>query len=271
MPRPDAGRGAGCRCFCLGLRGIGTSAAAPHVAGVAALVRQAKPAAGVAELRTILRLAAVDLGVVGFDSLFGFGRADALNSTLRFVDVHSDHPFLQFIDALANAGVTAGCATGPALYCPDASVTRGQMSVFILKAKLTASFTPPPCTTPMFGDVPCGNPFAAWINELARRNITAGCGGGNYCPNSPVSRQEMAVFLIRARDEFSPPPPVMQRFLGIDAPCAGTGGAGIEGETGVEASRRTRPGKMTPAFPGNFRNPALACSTPRLTTSGPAR
>ena len=111
----------------------------------------------------------------------------------------------------ANAGVTAGCATGPALYCPDASVTRGQISVFILKAKLTASFTPPPCTTPMFGDVPCGNPFAAWINELARRNITAGCGGGNYCPNSPVSRQEMAVFLIRARDEFSPPPPSMQR------------------------------------------------------------
>ena len=38
------------------------------------------------------------------------------------------------IDALAAAGVTAGCATGPVRYCPNASVTRAQMATFLTRA-----------------------------------------------------------------------------------------------------------------------------------------
>ena len=38
----------------------------------------------------------------------------------------------------------------------------------------------------VFDDVPCSNIFAPWIEELARRGITGGCGGGNYCPTNPV-------------------------------------------------------------------------------------
>jgi hypothetical protein len=48
---------------------------------------------------------------------------------------------------------------------------------------------------PSFNDVPCASNFAAWINELALRGITSGCGGGNYCPADPVTRGQMAVFL----------------------------------------------------------------------------
>jgi hypothetical protein len=48
----------------------------------------------------------------------------------------------------------------------------------------------------MFSDVPCTSPFAPWINDLASRGITAGCGGGNFCPNSPNTRGQMAVFLV---------------------------------------------------------------------------
>ena len=43
--------------------------------------------------------------------------------------------------------------------------------------------------------MPCSSPFAAWINELVRRGITAGCGAGRYCPGSPNTRAEMAIFL----------------------------------------------------------------------------
>jgi len=40
--------------------------------------------------------------------------------------------------------------------------------------------------------------FYAFIEEMRARNITAGCGGGNYCPDNPVTRGQMAVFLVRA-------------------------------------------------------------------------
>jgi hypothetical protein len=43
--------------------------------------------------------------------------------------------------------------------------------------------------------VPSSSPFCPWVGELARRGVTSGCGGGNYCPGDPVNRAQMAVFL----------------------------------------------------------------------------
>ncbi len=51
-----------------------------------------------------------------------------------FNDVPTDDPAFQFIEALAASGVTAGCSTIPPLYCPDATLTRRQMAVFLAKA-----------------------------------------------------------------------------------------------------------------------------------------
>jgi hypothetical protein len=70
------------------------------------------------------------------------------------------------------------------------------MAVFLLRTFEGSSYTPPACTTPPFSDVPCSSGFAIWIQELVQRAITAGCGGGNYCPLQDVSRGEMAVFLV---------------------------------------------------------------------------
>ena len=58
----------------------GTSAAAPHVAAIAALVLERNPTLTPAQVRAILTGSAVDLGSAGFDFAFGFGRADALNA-----------------------------------------------------------------------------------------------------------------------------------------------------------------------------------------------
>lgn len=58
----------------------GTSAAAPHVAAIAALVLQRNPTLTPAQVRDVLRNSAVDLGPVGFDVDFGYGRADAVNA-----------------------------------------------------------------------------------------------------------------------------------------------------------------------------------------------
>lgn len=49
-----------------------------------------------------------------------------------------------------------------------------------------------------FLDVPTTNPFFRFVEALAAAGITGGCGSGNYCPNSPVTRGQMAVFLSAA-------------------------------------------------------------------------
>ena len=71
------------------------------------------------------------------------------------------------------------------------------MAVFLLKSRWGAVFLPPPATGTAFPDVPASNPFARWIEELARQGVTGGCGGGLYCPDNPVTRQQMAVFLLK--------------------------------------------------------------------------
>ncbi|MDH3598138.1 MAG: S8 family serine peptidase, partial [Candidatus Tectomicrobia bacterium] len=59
-------------------RFFGTSAAAPHVAGVAALLREAAPSATAADIADALTASAVDLGPTGPDFTFGAGRIDAV-------------------------------------------------------------------------------------------------------------------------------------------------------------------------------------------------
>jgi hypothetical protein len=113
--------------------------------------------------------------------------------TPPFGDVAVTHPFCKWIRELVARNITGGCSTGS--YCPSASVTREQMAVFLLRTREGGAYNPPPCTTPMFADVPCTSPFAAWINELVRRGITGGCGTGLYCPASPNTRAQMAIFL----------------------------------------------------------------------------
>ena len=50
-----------------------------------------------------------------------------------FADVPAGHPFCGFIEQLVRDAITAGCATNPPRYCPEAFVTRGQMAVFLEK------------------------------------------------------------------------------------------------------------------------------------------
>jgi hypothetical protein len=71
------------------------------------------------------------------------------------------------------------------------------MAVLLLKTLGGISYTPPPCVTATFGDVPCDSPFAPWIYDLVARGITGGCGGGNYCPANPATRGQMAVFVVK--------------------------------------------------------------------------
>jgi hypothetical protein len=101
-----------------------------------------------------------------------------------------------WIESLKSDGATGGCGNGN--YCPNDSVTRAQMAVFLLKSKYGSGYTPPAIgSSTGFTDVPVTHWAAAWIKQLAAEGITSGCGAGIYCPDSSVTRAQMAVFLLR--------------------------------------------------------------------------
>jgi S-layer family protein len=56
-----------------------------------------------------------------------------------------------------------------------------------------------------FNDVPTGDPAFQFVEALARSGITAGCGSGNFCPDAPLTRRQMAVFLSKALGLHWPP------------------------------------------------------------------
>ena len=123
----------------------------------------------------------------------GFTPPDVGAST-GFTDVATSYWAAAWIKQLAAEGITGGCGGGN--YCPDATVTRAQMAVFLLKAKHGPSFSPPDATG-VFTDVPVGYWADKWIEQLALEAITGGCGAGIYCPDSSVTRAQMAVFLVK--------------------------------------------------------------------------
>ena len=110
-----------------------------------------------------------------------------------FGDVPASSPYCPWIEELVRRGVIAGCGGGN--YCPLDLVTRESLAVYVLKTLEGIAYVPPACGTPVFADMPPSSPFCRWVEELARRQVVTGCGGGNYCPAVAVSREQMAVFI----------------------------------------------------------------------------
>ncbi|MEA2001308.1 MAG: S-layer homology domain-containing protein [Actinomycetota bacterium] len=116
----------------------------------------------------------------------------------RFRDVGTSHAFLSDINWMAEAEITKGCNPPTNdLFCPDGVVTRGQMAAFLVRALgLTDSLN-----NPFIDDD--DSIFQADIEKLAAAGITRGCNpptNDRFCPDSKVTREQMAAFLVRALD-----------------------------------------------------------------------
>lgn len=124
--------------------------------------------------------------------------------TVRFADVPDANQFQAFIYAAAGAGIMTGC--GGSNFCPDGIVTRADMAGYIERALNGPDFLGHPYQG-AFGDVTQQTPNANYIQALVDDGITAGCGGGNYCPNDPNTRGQMSVLIVKAIEgsDFVPP------------------------------------------------------------------
>jgi hypothetical protein len=130
------------------------------------------------------------------DATFATAPSVTVNFTVLFNDVAASAYYANGVDLFAQYGITAGCGNNN--FCPDQNVTRAQMAIFIIKAIFgnnTFAFS----TTPHFADVQPTDFGFKFIQAMFELGISAGCGNGNYCPNDPVTRGSMAVFIVAAR------------------------------------------------------------------------
>ena len=111
-----------------------------------------------------------------------------------FEDVDDSLWWSYHVDQLARRGITSGCKADPPRYCPDGSVSRGQMATFLVGA-----FGLERAPAAGFTDT-ADSVHAANIDALAAEGITSGCQTDplRYCPDQPVTRGQMATFLRRA-------------------------------------------------------------------------
>ena len=121
------------------------------------------------------------------------GQNPAQIADSRFSDVAATSFHAPFIERMFELGVTAGCGDGT-VFCPDDTVTRAQMAVF-----LTRAFDLDPGPDPGFSDVAPDAWYYNHVAALAASGITAGCGDGTaFCPRQQTTRAQMATFLARA-------------------------------------------------------------------------
>jgi hypothetical protein len=123
----------------------------------------------------------------------------------------------RYIEVMVRRGYTKGCgatADPQFAYCPTLAVTRAQMAVFLIRAKMNnvfpttlsgiplaapygdnfGVFTP---TVAYFSDVPA-DAFAPFIQKMRELRITNGTGGATFSPNASLTRKEIATFVVRA-------------------------------------------------------------------------
>lgn len=110
-------------------------------------------------------------------------------STDHFLDDNGS-PHEADINALAEAGITSGCANG--LFCPTQLLSRQQLA-----GLLTHALELPAAEGVAFTDA-SDSPYAAEIGSLVAAGISLGCGVDQFCPWEAVSREQMASFLRRS-------------------------------------------------------------------------
>ncbi len=121
------------------------------------------------------------------------------------------YPLYPYIQALYDAGYTAGCWTSPMRYCPGNTLTRAESAVFVLRGYFGSGYLPPagPWTTFTVDDWSRGSWAEAWAEGMWAASLTAGCWSDplKFCPWDMFPRDQAAVFGLRLKygPDYIPP------------------------------------------------------------------
>jgi len=104
--------------------------------------------------------------------------------------------FSSHAEDLSDDGITIDSGLRYVLYAGN-TTTDGSTAISQIRIAYVLQVSPPPATA-SFNDVPTSDPAFQFVEAVYASGITAGCGGGNYCPDQPITRRQMAVFLAKA-------------------------------------------------------------------------
>lgn len=132
-----------------------------------------------------------------------------------FTDVHylykevlngTNYYMYRYIQALYNAGLTAGTSTNPPKFSPKLNLDRSMSAVFVLRANFGTSYSPPAAPWITFTNENWAyNAYAqAWAEGLWNAHLTAGCQINplRYCPDATLTREEAVVFALRLKYDY---------------------------------------------------------------------
>lgn len=114
-----------------------------------------------------------------------------------FTDVPQDNVHETAVDCVVHWGVASGRST--TRYEPGTAVTREQMATFLAGVVERSGGTLPEPTRNRFSDDD-GSVHERSVDRLAEAGIVQGTGGSTYAPAAPVTRAQMAAFLVRTYD-----------------------------------------------------------------------
>ena len=100
---------------------------------------------------------------------------------------------------LAEQGLFEGTLCGERMFCPGEPVTRSTVAVWLIRALGDAASA---VSVSRFDDVDADEWWAGHVERLAQLEVAAGCGTDplSYCPDDPLTRAELASWLVRAFD-----------------------------------------------------------------------
>ncbi len=133
----------------------------------------------------------------GFSCAMALGNPGCDDANVTVCSGNTNAPgYFSHAEDLSDDGITIDSGTRYIVYAGN-TTTDGSTAISRIRIAYFLQVSPPP-PTPTFNDVPTTDPAFQFIEAISASGITAGCGGNEYCPDSFITRRQMAVFLAKA-------------------------------------------------------------------------